>query len=352
MKNAFLLALFAAPQAILAASMTFSSPGFSAGGASFNFTGGLSSSSPTWTRPTALNQFRTPTSAFSSGRQYQTQTFTPTTTAAYEVTTNSGTLTAKSTFIYSGNFNAAAPLQNLVVGSAGTGTFGTPVLSAGTTYTIVTTNTNAGTFGSYNITLKQGVTSDDVANIPNGDPNGRIFTINIPDTGVITSFTNIKLHGLRTSEAGGLLVTLTHMETGRTIDVLDRLTGDLFGSPDLHFGSMLGNFGSADYTFVDSGGSAYPGTTSNVVPGTYNIFSGTAGFENSSANGSLASFVGESITGTWQLRISDRESDSATDNTVLSGFSMVFDVSPIPEPACTAALALASAFFVIRRRRY
>jgi hypothetical protein len=347
-KPAFLLLCL--PAAGMAALATYNSPGYAAGGATTNIVGGLSASSTTWTRPTAFNQFRTPTLATSSGRQYEAKTFTPATTAAYEITTNSGTLTAKSTFVYSGTFNALNPLQNLVVGASGTGTFATPVLTGGQTYTIVTTNTNSGTFGSYNLTLKQGVTSADVANVPNGSPAGSVFTINVTDPGTITSFSSIKLHGLRAGEAGNLLVTLTHLESGKSVDIIDRITGDFGGTPDLNFGNMLGNFGSSDYTFVDSGGSAYPSATGNVVPGTYNLHPGTSGFESSTLNGSLASFIGDSIAGTWQLKIADLDSDPAGANTVLSAFSFTADVVTIPE-SNTAALLLFVGLGMLGRHR-
>ncbi len=333
------------------AATTYISPGYAAGGSTTNLVGGLTNTSLTWTRPTAFNQFRLPTTATSTGRQYDVKTFTPATTAAYEVTTNSGTLTNKSTFIYSGSFNANVPLQNLVTGSTGTGTFGTPVLEAGTTYSIVTTNTNAGTFGTYNLSLKQGVTSADAGNIPNGSATGRTFTINIADAGVITNFTSVKLHGLRAGEAGNLLATLTHVETGRTVDIADRITGDFLGSPDLNFGNMLGNFGTADYTFVDSGGSAYPSATSNVPPGTYNVHTGTTGFESSAANGLLADFVGESIAGTWRLTIADLDNNAAGNLTNMGAFSFTVDVAAIPEPTRLSVLAAASLLGLAQRSR-
>lgn len=161
-------------------------------------------------------------------------------------------------------------------------------------------------------------------NIPDNNAAGISSTINVTDTANITAFDNIMVTGLTHTWVGDLVATLSH--NGVVVDIFDRVGRTTTAG----FGNS-GDFTATttqSYTFVASGGTAFP-TSGNVVPGTYNLFAnGTAG-QSSTATDTFSNFVGQSVAGAWTLNISDRAS-SFTGSFVSWGFNASTGTPPPP----------------------
>ena len=150
------------------------------------------------------------------------------------------------------------------------------------------------------------------------------------------------------SWVGDITATLTHVESGFSIDLIPSALSD---SSNLGIDAGGDNLSPAAYTWSDAGfetiGTAAAGGTSSfeIAPGTYLASDGTA-----TGAGSFASiFGGDSTFGTWTLTFSD---DANGDDGSINGWSINFTSTPaIPEPSSMALLGLFAAATFSRRRR-
>lgn len=290
---------------------------------------------PTFNRPLA----GTPPTALSGAGTavgYNTFNFVPSLTGIYAF--NSVNNYDEYFHIYSPSFNAATPLTNVRFGSDAT-TFNTPTLTAGTAYTIVTSgfgNSNRGTYA--NTLTSPGIPATPTYSITDNSAASvtSTFDLVITDPGNIVSFNSVTLTNFLHTWAGDIVATLTHLESGKTVDLLDRAGATTAG------GVGSGSDFAGTYTLVD-GGAALP-TTTVIAPGTYGVLAnGTVG-ESSTFNNPLSFFVGDTIAGTWRLSVTDR---GATDLGTISAFSINVTV---PTPSAAALLGLAG-LGALRRRR-
>ena len=125
--------------------------------------------------------------------------------------------------------------------------------------------------------------------IPDNNTTGVNSTITITDTGTITDL-NVRL-GVTHTWVGDLVFTLTHVDTGTSVTIIDRpgYTGS-------------GNGCSRDNiaaTLDDAAGSPVENQCSTTPPAINGTFS---------PNNPLSAFNGQSLAGTWRLNSSDRAS--------------------------------------------
>lgn len=174
--------------------------------------------------------------------------------------------------------------------------------------------------------------------IPDNNAAGGSSTIAVSSTDVIASFNSVTIFGFTHTWVGDLVATLSNGTT--TVDLLDRVGR----TASTGFGSS-GDLGGT-YTFSMSG-SPFP-TSGNVAPGTYQPFPNGTGGEMSPFNGSLASFVGSVLAGSWTLNISDR---AGGDVGAITGWE--FNVTAVPEPATWGLFGLGVSLlpWVAARRR-
>jgi len=136
---------------------------------------------------------------------------------------------------------------------------------------------------------------------------------------------------------GDLYAYLVH-ETGFAV-LLDRV-----GTPDLAYG-----YGAGSMTVTLADGSSWDGNTisgnihtagANAL-GYFNPDDDNAGLTLTSASGSLASFMGTSPNGTWQLFVADVNGGGLT---TVQSWGLQMDIVAVPEVETWIAAALAGAF--------
>lgn len=333
-----------------------------------SFSGTIDGSLPTFRRPVAGGTELAPLPATSLGGTasslypYFTTTFVPSVTATYDfysAQAHDGYM-----LLYDTSFDPANPLVNNIAGDddmstlnggsvpnrggvTGTADSGFRIpLIAGNQYVIVQTTFTAAvpSNGAYYNEVRVGATPATPSYpIPDGSTAGPgsavTIDLTIADEGTIESLDSITLLGLNHTFVGDLLVTLTHVESGITVDLLDRAgrRSDLINGLGL---DLVG-----DYTLID-GGDPLPTTGSLIAPGTYGLVP-NLDLGSSSFDGSLASFAGLPLAGTWRLSIQDYV---GSDIGTISGFSLNLSTGVIPEPAALGALA-PLALLAQRRRR-
>jgi hypothetical protein len=331
-----------------AQSLSFSTP-FTPGTPSSlqaSWSGNLDALSPTWRRTNGSSSETAPTApttlggTATSAYPYGVQSFTPSVSGLYQF------YSAQSfdgyLHLYENSFDALNGLTNIRAADDDMGTLnGGAVpnrnsvattndsgfqfnLNAGTTYHIVTSTFSAAVPAApgayYNEVYGGGTSASPSYSIPDNSPTGVTITLNVADTRDIVSFDSVALTNLIHSYVGDLTMSLKHVDTGTTVNILDRTV----------FGTSNGADLNGNYLLAD-GGAALP--TSGVIPG------GTYGTSNA-----LSAFVGESVGGTWELFISDSD---AADLGSLSAFGINVTV---PAPGALALVGL-SGLIVARRRR-
>lgn len=199
--------------------------------------------------------------------------------------------------------------------------------------------------------------------IPNNTVNGVALDINITDTFDLLSFRSITINGSHTW-IGDLVMTLTHVPSGRTIDLMRRpgksLAGSGFGDASnwagFTFSNVLATSDPNDPRVIDKARNTPDNRA--VAVGVYrpttNSFNGVG----------QPSFSGESITnlnttfdpltnisGIWRLYVQDL---AILDLGAVAGYSITLDVA-IPEPSSMLLLGTVLTFGgageFLRRRR-
>ncbi len=152
---------------------------------------------------------------------------------------------------------------------------------------------------------------------------------------------DLSLIGMDHSWAGDLKVTLTHLDSGFSTVIVDRIgyTGSGFGDSSNYGGTYTfgDTFGASIWTAAAGGG------TSFVIPGgSYFASVGLTGAQ------TLIDpvFAGVDIFGTWRLTIEDF---AAGDEGKLEEWSLSIKGTPVPGPGALALFGLAG--LGARRRR-
>ncbi len=182
-------------------------------------------------------------------------------------------------------------------------------------------------------------------NAVNADAGVFTSAIHLHNLGNVSYFTGITINNLSHTFVGDLNITLTHVDTGTSVTLLDRVrkssaTSD--GTGPLDYGSDSAVNG--DFTFVTDLSSQYNSNdslwnavalSSDVLGGTYaasgNDFTGIE--STSYVPTDLNVFAGESMNGTWDLTISD---ESIFDTGTLDGWQIQGMLVPVPEPSVAA----------------
>ena len=125
--------------------------------------------------------------------------------------------------------------------------------------------------------------------IPDNSATGVTSTLTIADTGTITDI-NVNV-GATHTYVGDLIFTLTHVETGTTVTLIDRP-----GVPASSYGCSGDNIAA---TLDDAAATPVEGVCAGSTPTINGTFS---------PNQALSAFNNQSLTGTWQLKVSDNAS--------------------------------------------
>jgi subtilisin-like proprotein convertase family protein len=170
-------------------------------------------------------------------------------------------------------------------------------------------------------------------NIPDGNATGASSTIVVPDSFSITDIT-VTLNSLTHTWIGDLIATLTHVDTGTTVSLFNRI-GRASGAGD------SSNFGG-NYSFNDaftgnlwavaaSGGSSFVIPSGNYFP---------TGAGSSTLVPMLTSLSGELSSGTWRLTISDNGNG---DTGALGSWTLNLQgtpIAPVSVPESSSGLGL------------
>jgi hypothetical protein len=171
--------------------------------------------------------------------------------------------------------------------------------------------------------------------IPDAAP-GFSSVITITDSFSISDIT-FEIQGLTHTWAGDLVATVSHAESGFSIDLFNRIgkTNATSGFGDSS--DMAGNYGFGD-SAASNLWAAAAATTGPVPAGFYR----SSGALSGTATSILAIFGGDNIKGSWTLTITD---GAGGDVGAFTGWK----ISAVPAPSAIALLGLAG--LVSRRRR-
>lgn len=168
--------------------------------------------------------------------------------------------------------------------------------------------------------------------IPDGNSAGVSSDIVISDAFTLTNV-RVTLNDLSHTWIGDLIATITHVGTGTTLSLFNRIDS----------GNESSDF-DGDYAFDDSFTTnlwtVASGLGSNTAVPTGDYYATGAG---SSAKVFLSAFNGQSTAGTWRLNISDR---SAGDLGSLGSWSVALTyaettAAAVPEPSTLVSAAMA-----------
>lgn len=161
-----------------------------------------------------------------------------------------------------------------------------------------------------------------------GDPMVTQFNISVSNHAILKDVEQVMLQQFRYTFAGDLGITLTHVETGTSVVLLDRP-----GVPETEFGDSA-QFVFPTYTWQD-GGFVYDAdvfdsfvTTTILGP----------------VSGNLSDFAGEDTFGTWTLELIDYRAGGV--GVLGGGWDIVFSTAPAPG----ALAALGCGGLLLRRR--
>jgi subtilisin-like proprotein convertase family protein len=180
--------------------------------------------------------------------------------------------------------------------------------------------------------------------IPDATPAGASSNIMISD---VYSLTNVRvtLTTLTHTWLSDLIATITHVETGTTVSLFNRVGGPGEAS------DFNGNY-AFDDSFTSNLWTVAAGLGSNDAVPTGNYYATGAG---SSTQVFLSGFNGQSTAGTWRLNISD---NSSGDTGALGSWSLALTyadpvVAAVPEPSTLVSGSLAGliGLGVMLRRR-
>lgn len=169
--------------------------------------------------------------------------------------------------------------------------------------------------------------------IPDNNPAGASSTINAVNLANPTIFS---------FDSVGITVSTTHTWVGDLTVTLTAPNGtdvQLFRRPGTSGVGNSGDWLAGAYTFVLSGGAAFP-NVGNTVPGTaYNITnnSGSTQIIPPPDPDTYTAFNGSNLNGLWTLNISD---NALGDTGAISGWSM--NITSVPEPTTAALLLIAA----------
>ncbi len=234
---------------------------------------------------------------------YATHPFTVAKTGLYNFKTACTTPAVWENFmvLYRGSFDPTTPLFGALFAVGGndpsTQVIENVPLTAGTPYVWVTTSYLNGEGGAFHNTLYTGGAAFPPT-IPDNSGKGLPLTVHVADTFAVGALNKVVITGLKHSNSGDLLATLTH--GGVTIELFDRLGVAKDGDP----GSNAAFNG--DYTFAASGADLGAAITDPINPAVaYRPYlNGTAG-QSSTLTGDFTAFNGQSAAGDWTLNISD-----------------------------------------------
>ncbi len=153
---------------------------------------------------------------------------------------------------------------------------------------------------------------------------------------------HVLLSGLVHAWLGELSASLTHVPSGRTASLFDRI-GYSVGTPQGDSTDFVGH-----YTFADGGTNLV--TLAIQLPGHTAIPTGTYAASGASGSGvSLASvFAGVSAAGEWRLTL---KNFGVSDTAAISSWKVGVEMVPLPAPGATTLALAGGAFAGLRRRR-
>ena len=169
--------------------------------------------------------------------------------------------------------------------------------------------------------------------IPDNNAPGASSTIVVPDSFSITDIT-VTLNSLTHTWIGDLIATLTHVDTGTTVSLFNRIGRVSAAGDASNFG---GNYSFNDAFTGNIWAVAASGGSSFVIP-SGNYFPTGAG--SSTLVPMLTSLSGELSSGTWRLTISDNQQ---LDTGALGSWTLNLQgnpSSPVSVPESTSGLGL------------
>lgn len=159
----------------------------------------------------------------------------------------------------------------------------------------------------------------------------------------------VQLIGFQHAYLGDLVVTLTHVESGRTATLFDSvgMPSDLFGSPAKLDGTYVFNDNIFNPANPDAASlwSAADAAGTGVIP---TAFYYPTGYGSPSLVSLDAAFAGITSAGTWRLDVID--TFPAFDDGSLFKWVIVLTGTPVPAPGAIALLGLAGLVGGRRRR--